>query len=125
MNCVIVTADGRLEGHNFEAFGYAESLAQAVPGWRADAGPVVLLGAGGGARAVVAGLTEHGAREIRVINRSPERAQKLAADLGPRSSLCHGRAGTTRWPTPPSSSTRPARACTAIRPWISTSKNCR
>jgi shikimate dehydrogenase len=83
MNCVIVAADGRLEGHNFEAFGYAESLAQAVPGWRADAGPVVLLGAGGGARAVVAGLTEHGAREIRVINRSPERAQKLAADLGP------------------------------------------
>jgi shikimate dehydrogenase len=82
MNCVVVTADGRLEGHNFEAFGHAESLAQEVPGWRADAGPVVVLGAGGGARAVVAGLAERGAREIRVINRSPERAQKLAADLG-------------------------------------------
>jgi shikimate dehydrogenase len=83
MNCVIVAADGSLEGHNFEAFGYAESLAQEVPGWRADAGPIVLLGAGGGARAVVAGLTERGAREIRIINRSPERAQKLASDLGP------------------------------------------
>jgi shikimate dehydrogenase len=83
MNCVIVAEDGSLEGHNFEAFGYAESLGQEVPGWRADSGPIVLLGAGGGARAVVAGLTERGAREIRVINRSPERAQKLASDLGP------------------------------------------
>ena len=38
MNCVIVAEDGSLEGHNFEAFGYAESLALEVPGWRADAG---------------------------------------------------------------------------------------
>ncbi len=83
MNCVIVAADGSLEGHNFEAFGYAESLAQEAPGWRAEAGPAVLLGAGGGARAVVAGLAERGALEIRVINRSRERAERLARDLGP------------------------------------------
>lgn len=83
MNCVVVAPDGSLEGHNFEAFGYAELLAQEVPDWKADAGPIVLLGAGGGARAVVAGLAERGAREIRVINRSPERAGKLAQTLGP------------------------------------------
>ncbi len=82
MNCVVVGADGSLEGHNFEAFGYAESLVQEIPGWRADRGPIVILGAGGGARAVVAGLMERGAKEIRVINRSPERAEKLVADLG-------------------------------------------
>lgn len=82
MNCVVVGADGALEGNNFEAFGYAESLAQEIPGWRADAGPIVILGAGGGARAVAVGLAERGAKEIRVINRSPERAEKLAADLG-------------------------------------------
>ncbi len=82
MNCVVVGPDGALEGNNFEAFGYAESLAQELPGWRADSGPIVILGAGGGARAVAAGLAERGATEIRVINRSPERAQKLAADLG-------------------------------------------
>lgn len=82
MNCVVVASDGSLEGHNFEAFGYAESLVQEIPGWRADAGPIVVLGAGGGARAVVAGLAERGAREIRVINRSPARAEKLVHDLG-------------------------------------------
>jgi shikimate dehydrogenase len=82
MNCVVVGADGSLEGNNFEAFGYAESLAQELPGWRADRGPIVILGAGGGARAVAAGLIERGATEIRVINRSPERAERLVADLG-------------------------------------------
>jgi shikimate dehydrogenase len=82
MNCVIVASDGSLEGHNFEAFGYAESLAQEIPDWRPDSGPIVVLGAGGGARAVVAGLAEGGAREIRVLNRSRERAEKLVHDLG-------------------------------------------
>jgi shikimate dehydrogenase len=82
MNCVVVGSDGSLEGNNFEAFGYTESLVQEIPDWRADLGPIVILGAGGGARAVAAGLAERGAKEIRVINRSPERAEKLAADIG-------------------------------------------
>ena len=43
-----------------------------------------MLGAGGGARAVAAGLLERGATKIRVFNRTPERAAKLAAHLGPR-----------------------------------------
>jgi shikimate dehydrogenase len=81
MNCVVVAGDGSLEGNNFEAFGYTESLAQEIEGWRADAGPIVILGAGGGARAVVAGLMERGARDIRVINRSRERAERLIRDL--------------------------------------------
>jgi shikimate dehydrogenase len=82
MNCVVVADDGRLTGHNFEAFGYAESLAQELPGWRPEAGPIALIGAGGGARAVVAGLAERGATEIRVFNRSPERAERLVEALG-------------------------------------------
>ncbi|MCD6073268.1 MAG: shikimate 5-dehydrogenase, partial [Rhodospirillales bacterium] len=53
------------------------------PEWRADAGPAVVLGAGGGARAVCYALMQAGAREIRVINRTMERARELAADFGP------------------------------------------
>ncbi|CAN7535450.1 shikimate dehydrogenase [Bosea sp. LjRoot9] len=82
MNCVIVAPDGSLEGHNFEAFGYAESLAQDVPGWTADAGPVIVIGAGGGARAVIAGLADRGATDIRICNRSAARAEQLAAEFG-------------------------------------------
>src|SRR5262245_21838918 len=83
VNCVIVRSDGSLAGRNYEAFGYIESIREAHPRWRADEGPIVVIGAGGGARAVVAGLIEQGAREIRLINRTYARAQELARTFGP------------------------------------------
>jgi shikimate dehydrogenase len=43
----------------------------------------VVIGAGGGARAVLAGLIEQGAGEIRLINRTHGRAQELARSFGP------------------------------------------
>src|SRR5215470_14195498 len=49
VNCVVVGADGSLAGYNYDAFGYIESVREALPGWRADAGPIVVLGAGGSA----------------------------------------------------------------------------
>ena len=82
MNCVVVAADGSLEGYNYDAFGYVESILEAKPDWRADAGPIVVIGAGGGARAVLVALAERGAREIRLVNRTPARAQLLARELG-------------------------------------------
>jgi len=82
MNCVIVRADGSLAGRNYDAFGYIESIREAHPGWRPDAGPIAVIGAGGGARAVLAGLIEQGAREIRLVNRTFARAQELARSLG-------------------------------------------
>jgi len=84
VNTVVVEADGTLSGSNSDAFGFAENLRQEAPAWRADAGPAVVLGAGGAARAVVAALQDMGAPEIRVANRSAARAEELAADLGAR-----------------------------------------
>jgi shikimate dehydrogenase len=82
MNCVVVAPDGSLAGYNYDAFGFIESIREAQPGWRADAGPIVVIGAGGGARAVLAGLIDAGAREIHLVNRTPARAQALTNDLG-------------------------------------------
>ena len=82
MNCVVVAPDGTLAGFNYDAFGYIASVREAQPGWRADTGPIVVLGAGGSARAVVVGLVDEGARDIRVVNRTLARAQALARDLG-------------------------------------------
>jgi shikimate dehydrogenase len=82
MNCVVVAPDGSLEGQNHDAFGYIESVREAHPGWRADAGPIVVIGAGGGARAVLVGLSDRGAREIRLLNRTPARAKVLERELG-------------------------------------------
>ncbi len=83
VNTIVVGADGTLAASNTDAFGYIESLREAKPDWRADAGPIAVLGAGGGARAVVASLADRGAREIRVLNRSDARAEALAHDYGP------------------------------------------
>lgn len=82
MNCVVVAPDGSLDGFNFDAFGYIASVREAQPGWRADQGPIVVIGAGGSARAVVVGLIDEGARDIRIVNRTLARAQALQRDFG-------------------------------------------
>jgi len=82
INCVVVAADGSLDGYNYDGFGYIQSILEAHPSWRADAGPIVVVGAGGGARAVLVSLVDQGAQEIRLVNRSPERAQTLAREFG-------------------------------------------
>lgn len=82
INCVVVGADGSLEGRNNDGWGYVESIREAVPDWRADAGPIVMLGSGGGARAVLVALADQGAKEIRLVNRTLARAEALRRDLG-------------------------------------------
>lgn len=82
INCVTVEKDGSLSGTNNDGFGYIECVRAEYPNWRADAGPIVVLGAGGAARAVLVGLIERGAKEIRLLNRTDTRASLLAEDLG-------------------------------------------
>ncbi len=82
INTIVVEADGSTTGTNNDAAGYLQSLRDAQPGWRADAGPVAVLGCGGAARAVVVGLLQEGATEIRVCNRSLGAAQALAREMG-------------------------------------------
>lgn len=82
INTIVVQDDGSLKGFNNDGFGYIQSLLDAKPGWRADAGPVTVLGAGGAARAVVLSLAERGAKEIRLLNRTQNKAQALADEFG-------------------------------------------
>lgn len=84
INCVAVAPDGALSGFNYDAIGYLESLREAQPSWRADAGPAAILGSGGAARAIIAGLLEEGTPEIRLCNRTRARAEALASDFGPK-----------------------------------------
>ena len=82
MNTIVVQPDGSLKGFNNDGFGYIQSLLDAQPNWRADAGPITVLGAGGAARAVVLSLADRGAKEIRLLNRTDSKAQELAAEFG-------------------------------------------
>jgi shikimate dehydrogenase len=78
----IVIRDGRLEGSNTDVFGFLENLRQAAPAWRPHDAPAVVIGAGGAARAAAAALLEAAVPEIRLVNRTRARAEKVAADLG-------------------------------------------
>jgi shikimate dehydrogenase len=82
INTIVVEKDGSLSGFNNDGFGYIQSLLDAQPDWRADAGPITVLGAGGAARAVVLSLADRGAKEIRLTNRSQQKAQDLAREFG-------------------------------------------
>lgn len=79
VNTIVVEPDGTLSGSNTDGFGFLECLRAALPDWRADAGPAVVLGAGGAARAVVVALLDAGAPVVRLLNRTRQRADDLAA----------------------------------------------
>lgn len=82
VNTIAVGDDGRLRAWNTDAFGFLEHLKAAVPAWRPDAGPAVVLGAGGSARAVCAALIDSGVPAIRLVNRTLSRAETVATAIG-------------------------------------------
>jgi len=82
VNTVVVEQDGTLTGFNNDGNGFIQSLRDADPRWRPDTGPITVLGAGGAARAVVASLAAQGAREIRVTNRTRDKAREIADAVG-------------------------------------------
>ena len=82
-NTVFAHPDGTLSGTNSDVFGFLEALRARRPGWSGAAAPAVVLGAGGAARAVLAALRDEGAPEIRLANRTRERAEALRDRFGP------------------------------------------
>jgi len=76
--------DGELHGTNTDGIGFLQNLKSRSPLWRASSGPATILGAGGAARAVVATLLAEGVEEIRICNRTLERAETLVTMFGDR-----------------------------------------
>ncbi|MCY3880284.1 MAG: shikimate dehydrogenase [Rhodobacteraceae bacterium] len=85
VNTITITNEGRIHGDNTDAHGFLASLREAVPEWNAvDCGPIMVIGAGGAARAVIYALISDGAEEIHIANRSRERAEFLKTEFGNR-----------------------------------------
>ncbi len=82
VNTITVTDDGNLTATNTDAFGFTEALRARAPDWSPASGAAVILGAGGASRAILVALQNLGVSEIRVVNRTLERAQALADELG-------------------------------------------
>ncbi len=74
-------ADGKLFGDNTDVAGFLANLDEKTPGWDRKLTKTVVLGAGGAARAIVAGLAQRGADAIVLVNRTPARARGLIDEL--------------------------------------------
>lgn len=74
-NTLTFGADGAIRADNTDAPGLLDALGEPVPR------TALVLGAGGSARAAAYALRQAGAA-VAVWNRTPERARRLAADLG-------------------------------------------
>lgn len=77
----LVFAGNSIHGRNTDVGGFAVSLTERLGENAVRAGPAIVLGAGGAARAILLALARLGSPEIRVVNRTHAHAEKLAADF--------------------------------------------
>lgn len=82
-NLLLFREDGTVFADNTDGLGMLGALAAQAPGFDPKGGPAVILGAGGAARGAAAALFLAGAPEIRIVNRTADRAEALAGDIGP------------------------------------------
>lgn len=73
--------DGKVYGTNTDVYGFVQNIKHEVPDFDFTAGKAIVLGAGGAARGVIKGLVDEGVPEILVLNRTKEKAEKLALDF--------------------------------------------
>jgi|SRR5262245_31055998 len=77
--------DGVLACDNTDGVGFMSHLAASAPGFKAqDCAVVSILGAGGAARAIVHAFLSVGVKEVRLFNRTRERADAVAVFFGSR-----------------------------------------
>lgn len=81
-NTLIFRKDGRIHADNTDGYGFIANLRQNAPDWQPESGPAAIFGAGGAARAIIASLIEVGVPEIRIANRTKQRAETLHQEFG-------------------------------------------
>jgi shikimate dehydrogenase len=78
----LVFKGGQIHADNTDGVGFINNLKQHAPDWNAETGPVLVLGAGGAARAIIYALLLEGAPKVVIANRTVTKAEKLAAFFG-------------------------------------------
>jgi shikimate dehydrogenase len=83
-NLILFAADGSIAADSTDGAGLMAALAEQAPSFAAQGAKAVVLGAGGAGRSAAAALLEAGAAEVRLVNRTRERAADVASALGER-----------------------------------------
>ena len=81
-NTLYFDADGKIHADNTDGYGFITNLKKGAPEWNAKAGPALVLGAGGAARAILDALITEETPKLYLTNRTKERAQALASEFG-------------------------------------------
>ncbi|GAK04143.1 shikimate 5-dehydrogenase I alpha [Geomicrobium sp. JCM 19037] len=77
----VVNDGGKLTGYNTDGKGFLNALLAMTGSEALREMNVLMIGAGGAARAVAYSLLTHGVKSLSVVNRTEERAEKIAADF--------------------------------------------
>jgi shikimate dehydrogenase len=80
----VFSRNGELWGTSTDGDGFIANILAAVPDWKVSGRNIMLLGAGGAARAIAGTLVDRGAAQVQIANRTLERAQTLRVELGKR-----------------------------------------
>lgn len=83
-NTLTFKSDGRIFADNTDGYGFLENLRQGAPNWQPQAGPALVFGAGGAARAVIVALLDAGVPEIILTNRTKAKSDTLRMVFGAR-----------------------------------------
>lgn len=81
-NVLVFRPDGSILADNTDGLGLLAAFAEQAKGFDPKAGPVVILGAGGGARGAAAAFVEAGCPQVRIVNRTLAKAQAIVDTLG-------------------------------------------
>lgn len=76
VNTVVISQDGKLSGHNTDVYGFTQAIPEDIREGLKGKNAAV-LGSGGAARAVIAGLAALGIKEVTIFARNEEKSQEL------------------------------------------------
>lgn len=83
-NTLIFKSNGQIYADNTDGYGFMANLRQNAPDWDPKAGPALVMGAGGAARAIIVALADAGVSRIILTNRTRTKADALREEFGAR-----------------------------------------
>lgn len=86
VNTVVISPDRKLSGYNTDVYGFTQAISEDIRS-NLQGKKAAVIGSGGAARAVIAGLADIGVSEIAIHARSVEKAQELANNCD-KSGIC-------------------------------------
>ena len=81
-NTLYFNVDGKITADNTDGYGFSQNIYEECPSWMPGAGPAVVLGAGGAAKAIIYTLLAEGVPKVKISNRTKTKAKVIAENFG-------------------------------------------